>query len=199
MKRSIFMRSLCWSAIGAISISPLAAAAQGGTISGKVEATPAKFLAETVVYIKEAKGTFPKKTEAMDQKGMQFSPHVMAVTVGDTVQFQNHDGMVHDVYTTDGEAYDLGTFDEGQTRPYTFQKTGTYAQLCSIHPEMLGYIFVGQNPYHAVVDSSGNYTIRNVPAGTYQLVVWNSKLKAAEQTITVAEGKTAQANFSLKR
>jgi hypothetical protein len=64
---------------------------------------------------------------------------------------------------------------------------------------MLGYVFVGQNPYASAVDKSGAYEIKNVPAGTYKLAVWNAKLKAPDKTVTVTAGKTLDENFSVKR
>ena len=139
-------------ALGLSAAAPALAA--GGTISGKVEATPPKYLEDTVVYLKDVSGTFPKRTEKMDQKGMKFIPHVLTVTKGDTVDFLNHDNVAHNVYSPDNEGYNLGTFKQNETRSHTFDKPGTYAQLCSIHPEMLGYIFVGQNPYAAAVDAN---------------------------------------------
>jgi plastocyanin len=175
------------------------ALADGGTIRGKVDATPPKYLEDTIVYLKEVKGTYPPKTAQMDQKGMRFLPHILIVTVGDTVKFLNHDGVAHNVYSPDNEGFNLGTFKGGEERSYTFTKPGVYTQLCSIHPEMLGYIFVGQNPFAAPVDKTGQYEIRNVPPGTYKLVVWNAKLKAPEKTITVAAGGTLTENVSIKR
>jgi plastocyanin len=177
----------------------LPAAAVAGTITGKVDATPAKYLEESVVYIKEAKAPVAKSTVSMDQKGMKFLPHVLAITAGDSVEFLNHDGVDHNVFSPDNDGYNLGMVKPSAKAPHTFDKPGVYSQLCSVHPEMLGYIFVGQNPYHAVVDAKGNFKIDHVPAGTYQLAVWNSKLKAPEQSVTVVEGKPVEANFSVKR
>ena len=91
-------------------------------------------------------------------------------------------------------------FKQGEEAKYTYQKTGAYSQLCSIHPEMLAYVFVGQNPYSAAVDAKGHYTIQGVPPGTYQLAVWNAaKLKAPDKSVTVVAGKTLQENVSIKR
>ncbi len=185
-------------ALGLTAAGP-ALAAGGGTISGKVEATPPKYLEDTVVYLKNVPGTFPKRTESMDQKGMKFLPHVLTVTQGDTVKFLNHDNVAHNVYSPDAEGYNLGTFKQDETRTYTFEKPGTYTQLCSIHPEMLGYIFVGQNPYAAAVDAKGHYAIKDVPPGTYQLEVWNAKLKMPAKSVTVAAGQTLTENLALKR
>ncbi len=179
---------------------PAAAEAQGGTITGKVEATPAKYLKDTVVYVQEAPGaTAAPKTEKMDQQHMAFIPHVLDVTQGDTVKFENHDKVAHNVFSPDIEPYNLGTFPPDQSKTHTFTKPGAYTQLCSLHPEMLGYVYVAPTPYHAKLNAQGEYTIKDVPAGTYQLAIWNAKLKAPAQSVTVEAGQKAEANFSLQR
>ena len=177
-----------------------ALAGGGGTITGKVDASPAKYLGETVVYVTNVAGSFGGKTATVDQKGMQFIPHTIAVTAGDTVQFQNHDGVDHNVFSPDNEGFNMGSFKPNETRSYTFKKPNVaYSELCSVHPEMLGYVFVGQNPFHAVVGGDGSFTINDVPPGNYQVAVWNPKLKAAEQSVKVDAGGSASVNFSLKR
>jgi plastocyanin len=187
-------------AVAALAVPRGALAQQGGTITGKVEATPAKFREETVVYLKEAPATPPKAKHAMDQKALKFVPHVLAIAKGDTVDFLNHDKVAHNVYSPDAEGFNLGSFKPEETRGYTFDKqTGAYSILCSIHPEMLGWVFVAPGPHAAAVDASGKFAIKNVPPGTYQLEVWNSHLKAAPKSVTVAVGKTVTVDVSLKR
>jgi hypothetical protein len=130
---------------------------------------------------------------------MKFIPHVLPVVQGDTVRFLNNDGLAHNVFTNDGEGYNLGMFPDGEERPYTFKNQGVYSQLCNIHPDMLAYVFVAQNPYAAVVDASGRYELRNVPPGQYTLAIWNSHLKAAEKQVTVERGAVIDASFAVKR
>jgi plastocyanin len=187
----------CLAVLAALSSAPAFAA--GGTIKGKVDATPAKYLEDTVVYLKEVPGTYTPKTTSIDQKGMKFIPRIHLITIGDSVKFLNSDTVVHNVYSPDNEGYNLGTFKGGESASHVFAKPGVYSQLCSIHPEMLAYVFVGQNPYAAVVDKSGQYEIKDVPPGTYKLAVWNPKLKAAEKSVTVAAGAEATENLSIKR
>ncbi len=177
----------------------LPAAAQTGTITGKVEVTPAKYLPETVVYVVKAPGSFAPKTVSLDQHRLTFVPHVLVVTKGDTVKFLNHDTVAHNVYSPDGTPYNLGTFKPNEERTHTFDETGPFSQLCSIHPEMLAYVFVSQNPHAAAVDAKGHYVIKNVPPGTYQLAVWNSHLKGPQKPVTVAGGKTVEESFEVKR
>jgi plastocyanin len=179
---------------------PLGArAGEHGSVTGKVEATPAKYLGDTFVYIKEAKGAFKPKTHTIDQKGMTFIPRTIAITVGDTVKFLNHDSVDHNVYSPDHEGYNLGMFPKDKSAERKFDKEGVYSQLCSVHPEMLAYVFVGQNPFAASVAKDGSFTIKDVPPGKYTVEIWNAHLKAAAQEITVAAGKPAEVNFQLKR
>ena len=176
----------------------LGPAAFAGVIAGKVDATPAKYLAETIVYVEKAPGTFPPKEHKMDQKGMKFVPHLVTVTAGDTVDFLNSDGVDHNVYSPDNEGFNLGMIGSKKEGKHLFAKPGTYSELCSVHPEMLAYVFVGQNPYAAAVGKDGEYKIEGVPPGQYTVSVWNSHLKAKGASVTVGEGK-AEANFSVKR
>lgn len=175
-----------------------ASAATAGEIVGTVDATPAKYLKETVIYVEKAPGTFAPATHKMDQKGMKFIPHILTITAGDTVEFQNSDGVDHNVYTPDNDAYNLGMIASKKEGKHTFDKPGVYTQLCSVHPEMLAYVIVGQNPFAAVVGKDGHYKIKGVPPGEYTVLVWNSHLKSKGLSVTVGEGK-AEANFSVKR
>ncbi len=192
-------RTLLQLAATVLACAATTALAEGGTVSGKVEATPAKYAEETVVYLEGAKGDAKPRTLTMDQRNLKFVPHVLAVAKGDTVKFENHDGVAHNVYSPDGDAYNLGTFKTNEERSHTFAQPGAYSQLCSIHPEMLGYIYVAPSPYAAAVDAKGHYAIKDVPPGSYKVAVWNSHLKAAAKPVTVTAGKTAEVDFQVKR
>ena len=74
-----------------------------GKITGTVDAKPSKFLKDTIVYVKQVPNTkLTAKTVEIDQKGMEFSPHIVLLAVGDTVKFQNHDNVDHNVMSHDG-------------------------------------------------------------------------------------------------
>jgi plastocyanin len=186
-------------AAAAVFFSALAVHAAGGTVSGKVTATPEKYLKDSIVYLKEVPGQYAPKTVSLDQKGMEFRPRILTITTGDTVKFLNSDSVDHNVYSGDVDAYNLGVFPKGQSRERKFTKPGVYTQLCSIHPEMIAYVFVGQNPYAAAVKPDGSFTIENIPPGKWQVAVWNPKLKAADASVAVAAGQTASTTFDLAR
>jgi hypothetical protein len=73
---------------------------------------------------------------------------------------------------------------------------------CDIHPWMTSYWLVLDNPYFAVTDDKGNFEIKNAPAGTQKVVVWQEATLFATpsqgQDVTIAaNGDTAQ-DFTIK-
>ncbi|MBW7995612.1 MAG: hypothetical protein FVQ81_03355 [Candidatus Glassbacteria bacterium] len=178
--------------------------AQGGEISGTVAVRGARNSANVVVFVEQAEGPFSVSEEhaIMDQKGMKFIPHVLPVLLGTTVDYLNSDNVMHNVFTPSkvADKFNLGTWPQGESRSFTFKKQGTAVMLCNVHPEMEAWVVVLQNPYFAVTDKSGAYSIENLPAGTYTLKLWHEKLKNFEpQIVNVpAEGKVVS-DLNLKR
>ena len=118
MKRALAAAAAC--------LAASVASAQGGAISGKVEATPPKYLEDTVVYLKSVPGAYKPRAHEMDQKGMKFTPRIITVTQGDSVKYLNSDAVAHNVYSPDGEGYNLGTFKQNENATYTYKKAGVY-------------------------------------------------------------------------
>ena len=172
-----------------------------GSISGKVSGMKGR----SVVYVDTIAGkTFPapKERPVMDQKGLLFSPHVLAVQQGTTVEFLNSDNVQHNVFwssiANDKKAgHNLGTWPKGERRPFTFDKPGAVPLLCNVHPEMGGFIIVSPTSYFAETDDAGSYTIKGVPDGSYNLVVWHEGAKNQTKPVTVS-GDT-KADFTVSK
>jgi len=172
-----------------------------GTVTGEVSAKPAKGRAGVVVALDKVPGTFrpPARPIDMDQKSMLFLPRVMAVLRGTTVRFLNSDSVRHNVFSPDGEKFDLGTWPQGESRTYTFKKTGVYRLLCNVHPEMAAFVVVLDNPFFAVTGDDGRFQIAGVPPGTYTVRAWSEKLPAATAKVTVVGGAAAKVTLELKK
>ncbi|MGD0989012.1 MAG: carboxypeptidase-like regulatory domain-containing protein [Candidatus Sulfotelmatobacter sp.] len=177
------------------------AAAWAGDIEGKVTGMKG----QSVVYVDTVAGkTFPapKEHPVVDQKGLMFVPHIIAVQQGTTVEFLNSDSVQHNVFWTaigaDKKAgHNLGTWPKGDKRPFTFDKAGVVPLLCNVHPEMAGYIVVSPTPYFTQTDESGTYKIKDVPDGTYTLTVWHEGAKNQSKPVTVSGG--GKADFTLSK
>ncbi len=198
-------RFLAGSTPALVVASALLASAADGSIAGTVKATGLASNADAVVWVQQAQGTFkpPAEPVTMDQKQMQFIPHVLPVLSGATVRFLNSDPTPHNVFSPDFEKYNLGTWPKGQSKDYAFSKCTkfpcAYTQLCRVHPEMEGFVVVLPNPYFAVSDKEGRFEIKGVPAGQYTVAVWHPKLKAQPKPATVEAGKPATVEFTLAR
>jgi plastocyanin len=184
-----------------VLIAGLCSAAWAGDIEGKVTGMKC----HSVVYVDAIAGkTFPapKEHPVIDQKGLLFVPHVVAVQQGTTVEFLNSDNVAHNVFWTavggDKKAgHNLGTWPKGEKRPFTFEKAGVVPLFCNVHPDMAAYIVVSPTPYFAETDDSGAYKIKDVPDGSYTLVVWHEGAKNQSKPVTVAGG--GKADFTLTK
>jgi plastocyanin len=172
----------------------LAGTGWANEIKGKVSVQGIKSAGNIAVYvdtIPDKKFDAPKDHVVVDQNKMTFSPHVVAVQQGTTVDFLNSDPVGHNVYwpSVSGNkklAHNLGTWPKGEKKPFQFNDVGTASLLCNVHPEMSGYVVVVPTPYFAVTDKDGNFEIKNIPAGKYSLKTWSEDGKPTTQAVDVS-------------
>ncbi|MBB5889203.1 cupredoxin family copper-binding protein [Kutzneria kofuensis] len=82
-------------------------------------------------------------SQAVTMAQYAFAPASLTVHVGDTITWTNQDQAPHDVTTTAGPvAVHSPMLMTGQSWTYTFTQPGTYAYICSIHPDMKAQITV---------------------------------------------------------
>jgi plastocyanin len=170
--------------------APVATAGSGavkGTISG-----PAGPVADAVVLIEGPSVPAPAGAPhvAVDQRNQTFVPHVVAVAAGTTVDFPNQDTVLHNVFSASpAKKFDVGMYGGGETRSVTFDTPGVVRIGCNVHPKMEAFVVVHTNPYVAVTDAKGAYTVAGVPAGTYQVRVWHETLAERRAPVTVHDGQ----------
>jgi LPXTG-motif cell wall-anchored protein len=71
----------------------------------------------------------------------QFSPAQITIDQGDTVTWSNNGPTPHSATAPDG-SFDTGIFPAGESRSHTFSEAGTYAYICTPHPQMHGTVVV---------------------------------------------------------
>jgi plastocyanin len=137
-------------------------------------------------------------TQRVKQEGARFSPHILPVAVGTTVEWPNSDDILHNVFSfSDTKSFDLGLYKSPEVKRVTFDHTGRVDVFCSIHSQMSCIILVLPNPYFTKTDDQGQYIIRNVPAGTYKLKAWHERLPSQLKDITVPETGELKVDFTL--
>jgi plastocyanin len=166
-------------------------------------------LRDFVIYIDQDVGTNAPVAPAtpvqvitarkeVSQKGAMFTPHVLPIVVGTTVEWPNRDDIFHNVYSdSEAKQFDLGLYKDPEIKRITFDTPGRVDIFCSIHSSMSCVVLVVRNPYFAATNKKGIYSIANVPAGTYKLKAWHERLPSAHKTITVPENGEVTVDFTL--
>src|SRR5215212_5007854 len=95
------------------------------------------------------------KTMTVSIKNFAFDPANATVAPGTTVTWVNNDQVPHTATANDG-AFDSGTLQPGQSYSFAFDKPGTYAYHCNIHPYMTGTVTVSGASASASASSSGS-------------------------------------------
>jgi len=159
-----------------------------------------------VVYVEGSFGTNSVSTNVtavattrVAQEGAMFTPHVLPIMAGTTVEWPNEDTIYHNVFSmSDAKQFDLGLYKGNPTNKFVvFDKPGRVDVFCSIHSNMHCVVLVLENPYFASTDENGNYKISDVPPGTYKLKAWHERLPADEKEIIVPTNGEVKVDFTL--
>ena len=117
----------------------------------------------------------------------------------------NSDPVLHNVHAyevIDGSGrtlFNLGQPDKGIiSRPLRLRRSQQVGLECDAHDFMLGWLFAADNPYAVVVDSVGEFTIPDIPPGTYAVGAWHPFLGVMEQEVTVAPGSVNNISFEFR-
>lgn len=161
-------------------------------------------LKSALVYVKEgvAAAAAPTEPVVIDQKGCVFSPHVSVAMAGQKVIFRNDDSVLHNVRSVSktNKAFNIAQPIQGMETTKVFDQPEIGIPMrCDVHFWMAAYLHVLNHPYFAVTGEDGSFTLKDLPPGNYTIEVWHEKLGTQTMEITVADGETKNAEFTLKQ
>ena len=129
----------------------------------------------------------------------QFLPFVTVVSDKRQLTVTNRDPVSHDIQ---GYAYDQAGVDIVLHRP-SLKASGTtelvhlvkgrkvFTMQCGMHPYMQNWGYAIDNPYYAVTELDGSFSIGDLPPGTYNVKAWHPILGLQEREVTVEPNGTA--------
>jgi plastocyanin len=205
-------RLMLWFLVGVLASLPSIASAADASGVGIVKGTitlGGKPATDAVVSIEglskdqiktQMAHTKPEK-KIIDQRNLKFIPTVVAIRVGETVDFPNNDKSWHNVYSKGGaNDFDLGLYAPGKTRSKKFDKTGVSRILCNAHPNMEAFVVVKDHPFFSTTDSRGNYEIKDVPVGKVRVEIWYPNLEVRSESVEIVRaGEVFALNVDLKK
>src|SRR6478672_7364013 len=105
----------------------------------------------TLAFLSSTHGKNAETSESVPSKATKtevvidnfnFSPQTIAVPVGATVTWTNHDNVAHTVTSADNQFKKSAVLKAEERFSNTFATAGTYSYFCSIHHRMTGKIIV---------------------------------------------------------
>lgn len=164
-------------------------------------------LANVVVSVKKEEGQdlpgeVPKEPAVLSQKGCQYIPHVVAITAGQGIVVKNEDTFLHNVHTqpekNEPNNNAQPTKDEKGIKLKTPKEPEYFRVKCDVHPWMGAWVAVIDNPYFAVTDKDGKFTLpKGLPDGDYTFHLWHEKYGEQDVKGSVKDGK-AEINGAFK-
>ncbi|MBM4167236.1 MAG: hypothetical protein FJ218_10020 [Ignavibacteria bacterium] len=147
------------------------------------------------VYVKSGlpagkKYPTPKTPATLNQAGCMYTPHVAGIMVNQPLDILNSDATLHNVHALpkNSPQFNIAQPKQGMKMTKSFSKAETMVKIkCEVHTWMTSYFGVLDHPYYSVSEEKGNFEIKDLPAGEYEIVAWQEKL--GEQTIKVKVGE----------
>ena len=177
-----------------------------GSVSGRVELRDSQDAAVrkhmdfsgVVVWLEPVAGSPPSApadaTARMIQKDKTFTPHVLAIRAGTSVDFPNFDPIFHNAFSNyNGKIFDVGLYKPGSSRRERFAQPGIVRVFCNIHANMSAVIVVLNTPYFEATPKSGSFQLSDIPPGEYTLHFFHERatqttLDSLTRRVTITEG-----------
>jgi plastocyanin len=164
---------------------------------------PNNTLRYVFVYVKKGlegkKFPTPTEKKSIDQKGCMYNPHMFGVMVNQPIEITNSDATLHNIHALpkNSKQFNIAQPKQGMKTIQKFDKTEVMVKVkCEVHNWMASYIGVVDNPFYAVSDDQGSFTIKNLPAGEYELEAWHEKYGTQTMKVTVGASDTKTADFT---
>jgi hypothetical protein len=139
----------------------------------------------------------------LDQVGCIYTPHVVAVMVGQTLEVRNSDATLHNVMSAprNNPPFNFGMPVKGGTYNLVFKQPEFKMNTkCFMHPWMSAYIHVLEHPFFAVTGEDGTFTLKGLPPGEYEVTVLHEasllQPEPASAVVKVGAGETQKIEFT---
>ncbi len=175
--------------------------AEGGELTGRVRVTGRAVHAAvvTIVYAERLDSRVPASPKHFKllQKNKSFSPRVLVVPVGSSVEFINEDQIFHNVFSLSPPGpFDLGLYRAGQSKTRTFNEPALYRVFCNIHPQMTALVLAVPTPFITTADAAGKYQL-DLPPGRYRITAWSERAREATAEVSVSSGAAEAPELTL--
>ena len=143
------------------------------------------------------------RESVVDQVDKEFVPKVVAILVGTSVMFPNHDNVRHHVYSfSPAKRFELPLYAGVPAKPVVFDTPGVVVLGCNIHDWMVGYVYVSESPFFAKTGKDGTAVLTDLTPGSYAVRVWHPQVAVMEETtrqsVAATQSRMVEVQWTLK-
>lgn len=172
------------------------------SVGGKKK-LPASELKNAVVYYVPEGGSPvdpPQKAFTMATRRKSFEPRVLPLVTGSQVRFPNDDPILHNVFSVSpGNLFDLGFYRKGESKTWTFERSGLVRVFCNVHYDMSGFILVLDTPFFTKPDSDGAFQLQGLPEGNGTLRVWQERGRRWSRKLSLPQSEPVAVRLERSR
>jgi hypothetical protein len=163
-----------------------------------------KKIENVVVYLTDIKSgkAIPGEPVTLTNIKCLFSPHVAVGFKGGKIVQKNDDPIFHNIHTyLNGKTmFNIGLPEKGSSVTKPLLRDGQMEVTCDSHPWMHGFIQILDHPYGAVTNAKGEFSMKDIPAGTYTVEAWHEALgKVKMANVKVESGKASKIKIEYKK
>jgi len=123
--------------------------------------------------------------------------------VNQPLEIINSDPTLHNIHALpkNSPQFNIAQPKQGMKTTKSFSKTEVMVKIkCDVHSWMASYVGILEHQFYAVSDDKGNYEIKNLPAGDYEIEAWHEQYGSKTMNVSVgaADSKTADFIFEGK-
>ena len=161
-------------------------------------------LRDAVVIVEGVTGGKPMSTEAqnaeLDQSNCEYIPKLTVMAANTEIAIQNSDALLHNIqfFLENDTLFNIAQPVQGQVNSRLIENVGVIDVECAVHGWMQASVVVVDNPYYAVTDENGQFSIPDLPPGTYQVKIWHKYLGEEIREVTVTSGTETALNMDLE-
>jgi plastocyanin len=137
-----------------------------------------------------------------DQRECKFVPRMLLIRPKAQGVVLNSDAVGHNFHTISKGIFNVNKKIKAGAKMKVaknkLRRPGIIRAKCDMHSWMKGWWIVAGSPYTVISDENGNYSIVDIPPGTYVLKLWHEVLGESEQTVVVKANGSTEINVTLE-
>ena len=141
----------------------------------------------------------PSRPIEINQEGCIYRPRIQAAVTGQTLLVRTSDPILHNVHAYFGSSTVFNQAQPPSSRAIELtvgDSVGILKLRCDVHPWMLAYIVVTNNPFFGITGEDGRFQIEGIPAGEYVLEAWHERFGKKTSQVRITPSQTLKVSVT---